>query len=155
MQFPHFRMRSRLALAMVASLAAFVAHTSAVTKSAEDAPPTAASAAAAAASKKSKVHHFARVNSDGTLVNGTAISAERFNDGIYYIRFAEPISDCGGAANSAAFPGFDISVFRIMAQINIGVGPGGIPDDVTVGVNLFDLTGFGEDSAFTIVLSCP
>jgi hypothetical protein len=105
---------------------------------------------------KKPVFHMARVRGDGTLVDGTAISAQRINPGSYRITFPPPIGHCAAAANSAAFQGFDGSVFRIVAQISIGVGQGGAFDDQSVGVNLFSSTdGSSEDSSFSVVLVCP
>jgi hypothetical protein len=95
------------------------------------------------------------VKSDGTLVDGTATDATRFSGGTYFVEFASPIGDCAGAASSAAFAGFDTSVFRITTQISIGSAPGGAPDAHTVGVRLFDNTGASEDSSFTLALICP
>jgi hypothetical protein len=100
--------------------------------------------------------HYARVRSDGTLVDGTALSAERFSEGIYRVVFPPPIGACAAAANSASFQGFDGSVFRIVAQIGIGVGEGGAFDDTTARVSLFSSTdGASEDSSFTLTLVCP
>jgi hypothetical protein len=157
MQLPHFRTTTRVSIAVIlATAAALFGRTGALPTAAANTPPAVATEAATAQSdKKSRVQHFARVKSDGTLVNGTAISAERFGEGFYFVRFADRIGECGAAANSASFPGFDLSVFRIMAQLSIGVGPGGAPDDFSVGVSLFASDGTNRDSAFSLLLSCP
>jgi len=98
---------------------------------------------------------FARVKSTGQLVSGTATSASRFGTGIYFVRFPTAIDRCGAAANSAAFAGFDSSVYRVWAQLSIGYGQGGGVDPLSVGVNLFQSNGTGVDSSFTLVLACP
>jgi hypothetical protein len=132
--------------------------------SCSDAPTETAAAAGAdprASAKpstgaKKAVLHTARVRGDGTLVDGTALSAVRLSEGFYRLTFPPPIGHCAAAANSAAFQGFDGSVFRIVAQIGIGVGQGGVFDDVSVTVNLFTSTdGSSEDSSFSLVLVCP
>jgi hypothetical protein len=99
--------------------------------------------------------HFARVKSTGQLVSGTATSASRFSTGSYFVRFPTAIDNCGGAANSAAFAGFDTSVFRVWAQLSIGFGQGGGADPLSVAVNLFQSNGSAVDSSFTLVLACP
>lgn len=105
---------------------------------------------------KAPTVHSATVRSDGMLVGGTAISAERFNTGTYFVRFPTSIQGCGGAANSASFAGFDISVFRISAQLGIGVGEGGGPDEENIIVSLFSTSdGSSEDTSFSLVLVCP
>lgn len=157
MQLPRFKTTTRVTIAAIlATVAVLFGRTGALPTAAANTLLTVATESATAQSdKKSKVQHFARVKSDGTLVNGTAISAERFGEGSYFVRFADPIAECGAAANSASFAGFDLSVFRIWAQIGIGVAPGGAPDDFTVAVNLFGSDGSNQDSAFSLLLSCP
>lgn len=99
---------------------------------------------------------FARVRSDGALVDGTATDASRFSEGTYFVEFPSPIGDCAGAASSASFAGFDSSVLRITTQISIGFGQGGASDPHTVQVRLFvPSTGASEDSSFTLALVCP
>jgi hypothetical protein len=100
--------------------------------------------------------HFARVRSDGTLVDGTAVSSSRFNTGIYNLSFPPPIDKCAASAASASFQGFDSSVFRVAAQIGIGVGSGGVFNDNGVTVSFFDTSdGSNEDTSFTVTLVCP
>jgi hypothetical protein len=100
--------------------------------------------------------HFARVKSDGTLVDGTAVSSSRFSTGVYVLSFPPPIDKCAASAVSASFQGFDTSVFRVSAQIAIGAGSGGAFDDTGVIVSLFDTSdGSGEDTSFTVTLVCP
>ena len=100
--------------------------------------------------------HFARVRSDGTLVDGTAVSSSRFNTGVYVLSFPPPIDKCAASATSASFQGFDSSVFRVSAQIGIGVGSGGVFNDSGVIVSLFNTSdGSGEDTSFTVTLVCP
>lgn len=110
-----------------------------------------------ASDKKLKpTFHFARVKSDGTLVDGTAVSSSRFNAGVYILSFPPPIDKCAASAVSASFQGFDTSVFRVSAQIAIGVGGGGAFSDTGVIVSLFNtLDGSGEDTSFTVTLICP
>ncbi len=104
---------------------------------------------------KAKTLHFARVRSDGVLVDGTATSATRFAAGVYLVTFEPPIGGCAGAANSADFPGYDTSILRISTQISIGSGLGGF-DNQTVQVRLFRPSdGASEDSSFTLQLVCP
>lgn len=100
---------------------------------------------------------FVRVRGgDGAMVGGTALSSERLGAGSYALRFEPPISDCAATANSAAFPGFDGSVFRVDIQISIGFGDGGVPDDGAVRVRTFDsLTGASLDTSFALILACP
>lgn len=93
---------------------------------------------------------FARVKSTGQLVSGTAISASRFNTGTYSVVFPTAIDRCAGAANSASFAGFDLSVFRVWAQLSLGVG-----NPNTVDVSLFDSGGARVDTSFSLVLACP
>jgi hypothetical protein len=97
---------------------------------------------------------FARVNSTGQLVSGTATSASRLSTGIYFVRFPTAVDQCGGAASSAAFPGFDSSVVRTLTHVSIGFGQGGA-DPLSVSVDLFLSNGSAVDSAFTLVLACP
>jgi len=98
---------------------------------------------------------FARVKSTGQLVSGTAITASRFNTGIYLVVFPTEVDRCGAAVNSAAFAGFDTSVFRVWGQLSIGYGQGGAPDPHTVIVNLYQSNGSAVDTSFTLVLACP
>jgi hypothetical protein len=105
---------------------------------------------------KKAILHAARVRGDGTLVDGTAISSQRFSEGVYLIKFPPGIGGCAATASSSSFVGFDNSVFRIVAQISIGFGSGGVFDDETVGVSLFSsLDGSSEDSSFSLVMVCP
>ena len=99
--------------------------------------------------------HFARVKSDGTLIDGTATDASRVNDGSYFVEFPASIRNCAGAASSAFVPGSDSSVLRMTTQLSIGVGEGGAPDNDNVRVRLYTNTGTNEDSSFTLVLVCP
>jgi hypothetical protein len=98
---------------------------------------------------------FARVKSNGTLVDGTATSATRLSEGSYLLQFSRSIRRCGGAANSASFPGFDLSVFRIWAQLSIGSDENGGANPRKARVNLFRSDGLRDDSSFTLVLVCP
>jgi hypothetical protein len=154
MRVPRFiTIGARLAAAM--ALTAVMACTETPT---EPPPDDAATMPAFAnADKKLKpTFHYARVRSDGTLVSGTALSASRFNTGVYTLEFPPPIDECAASANSASFQGFDISVFRITAQIGIGQGEGGVFSDSGVVVSLFNTSdGSSEDSSFTLMLLCP
>ena len=94
--------------------------------------------------------HFARVTSTGVLVNGTAVSASRAGTGSYSVMFPSAVDRCAGAANSASFQGFDISVFRIWAQLSIGSA-----DPRVVNVSLFGSSSASTDSSFSLVLACP
>jgi hypothetical protein len=155
MQLLHFKTTRRAAIFVaLVSVGAFGVPIMALTNSVERVLPTAV-AEAASPQGKSKVQHFARVKADGTLVNGTAVSAERSSEGRYLVQFAEPISECAAAVNSAAFPGFDSSVFRIMAQISIGFSPVGSPDELSVVVSLFEIDASSTDSSFSLLLTCP
>jgi hypothetical protein len=100
--------------------------------------------------------HIARVKSDGTLVDGTAVSSSRFSAGVYLLSFPPPIDKCAASANSASFQGFDASVFRVTAQISIGFGAGGSVSDTGVIVSFFSTSdGSSQDTSFTITLVCP
>jgi len=98
---------------------------------------------------------FARVKSTGQLVSGTATSASRFGTGIYFVRFPTAIDRCAAAVNSASFAGFDLSVYRVWAQVAIGYGNGGAVDPLSVIVSLFQNNGSSVDTSFTLVLACP
>lgn len=93
---------------------------------------------------------FARVTAAGVLINGTAVSASRSGTGNYSVTFPSAVDRCAGAANSASFPGFDSSVFRIWAQLSMGFG-----DPKVVSVRLFDSSSASSDSSFGLVLACP
>jgi hypothetical protein len=148
--------RPGISLAMVAAIAAFVACTDTPTERALGAPAQPVASAQEDKGAKKAIMHVARVRGDGTLVDGTAISAERTSEGAYLIKFPPGIGRCAAAANSAAFQGFDGSVLRIVAQISIGFGSGGAFDDETVGVSLFNSTdGTSEDSSFSLLVVCP
>lgn len=100
--------------------------------------------------------HIARVKSDGTLVDGTAVSSSRSNTGTYVLSFPPPIDKCAASATSASFQGFDTSRFRVVAQIGIGVGSGGAFSDSGVIVSFFDSSdGSNVDTSFTVILVCP
>ena len=100
--------------------------------------------------------HYARVRSDGVLVDGTAVSATRLGEGSYRVTFPPGIGACAATANSSSFQGFDLSTFRTMIQIGIGSGPGGVFDDESVTVNVFEPSnGAAEDTSFSLVLVCP
>jgi hypothetical protein len=98
---------------------------------------------------------FARVKSTGQLESGTATSASRFSTGVYFVRFPTAIDRCAAAANSAAFVGFDASVYRVWAQVAIGYGQGGVVDPLSVNVRLFGSNSSSVDTSFTLVLACP
>jgi hypothetical protein len=98
---------------------------------------------------------FARVKSTGELVSGTATTASRVATGIYFVRFPTPVDQCGAAASSAAFPGFDSSTLRTLTHVAIGYGQAGGADPTSVSVDLFLSNGTSVDSAFTLVLACP
>lgn len=100
---------------------------------------------------------FARVRGgDGALVGGTALSSTRLSEGTYLLTFEPPIGGCAATANSAAFLGFDASVFRTSVQVSIGSGLGGAWDDESVGVRTFDSSdGSSEDTSFALILVCP
>lgn len=105
---------------------------------------------------KARQQHFVRVRSDGTLVDGTAISASRFSTGNYFVKFPPPIGTCAAAASSAAFQGFDAAVFRAVSQVSIGFGSGGVFDDETVVVRFFRPDdGADLDTSFSLVMLCP
>lgn len=154
----HSSSRPGISLVIAAAVGGFMACRDTPTEAAVStgAPPAASAHLDVDKGAKKAVLHVARVRGDGTLVDGTAISAERFSEGTYRIKFPPGIGRCAAAANSAAFQGFDNSVFRIVAQISIGFGSGGLFDDETVTVSLFDATdGSNEDSSFSLVLVCP
>ena len=98
---------------------------------------------------------FARVKSTGLLVSGTAISASGSSTGVYVVRFPTAINLCAAAVNSAAFVGFDASVYRVWAQVAIGYGQGGAVDPLSVVVSLFGSNLSSVDTSFSLVLACP
>jgi hypothetical protein len=134
----------------LASVSILVAYTSVLTQAAGSAPTS-----ATADDDKVKVLHYARVKSDGTLISGTALSSTQVSNGRYALTFPAPIDGCAAAANSASFAGFDVSAFRIWAQISIGSTSGGAFDDGSVIVSLFGSDGSSADSSFTLLLMCP
>lgn len=106
--------------------------------------------------EKGKGLQFARVTSDGTLVDGTALSAEWLGTGSYRVRFDPPIDGCAGVAGSAAFAGFDHSAFRVIFQVSVGFGDGGAPDDGAVTLrSTSTLDGSDENTSFNLILVCP
>lgn len=100
--------------------------------------------------------HFARVKSDGTLVDGTAESASRPSNGFFAVRFLEPIDGCAASATSTAFPGWDIALFRVSPQISVGFGETGVADPLSVTIRFSDpSTGTPSNTAFSLILVCP
>jgi hypothetical protein len=99
---------------------------------------------------------FARVKgNNGQLVNGTALASYRSATGTYYLTFANEIDKCAASATSTAYEGFDGSVYRVWAQVGVGVQEGGAYNKHTVAVNLFDSGGSNVDSSFSLILVCP
>jgi hypothetical protein len=140
MRMSNLRTHGRAAFAVLAVVVALVAYSN-IPVNAED---------------KAKSTHYARVRSDGVLVDGTAISASRFATGTYLVKFQPGIGACAATANSSSFLGFDLSVFRVSAQISVGFGDGGAFDDETVHVNFFSTTdGSNTDTSFSVILACP
>lgn len=100
--------------------------------------------------------HFARVQSNGTLVDGTATGASSTFAGVYLVRFTPSISGCAGTASSAVFPGSSLSSFQVIGFLDIGFDANGNPDDGAVLVQLFRRSdGTRVASSFTLVLVCP
>lgn len=147
----------RISVLTAAVLTAFASCTDSPTPVGLADHATGAPAFASVADKKLKpTLHYARVKSDGTLVDGTAISSSRFSTGTYILSFPPPIDKCAASSNSASFQGFDLSVFRVTAQIAIGVASGGAFSDSGVIVSFFSTSdGSSEDTSFTITLVCP
>ena len=75
MQLPHFRTTTRVTIAAIlATVAVLFGRTGALPTAAANTLLTVATESATTQSdKKSKVQHFARVKSDGTLVNGKSV----------------------------------------------------------------------------------
>jgi hypothetical protein len=106
--------------------------------------------------KDQPVLRWARVTSTGTLVDGTAASAAKSSDGIYVVTFPQPIDGCAAAAGPAAYRGFDTSVFRVNAFVQVGLGGLSGTDNTTVSVQLYRTSdGASVNSAFTLTLVCP
>jgi hypothetical protein len=62
---------------------------------------------------------FAVVNSDGTLVHGTATGAVKNVTGDYTVTFGQDVSSCAATANPGSFPGSGISA-ESSALVEIG-----------------------------------
>jgi hypothetical protein len=147
---------SRAGLCAVAVLTVFMACSEAPTSVGGDNRAVPAAAFDKVAKKPKLSLHYARVRGDGTLVDGTAVSAAKLSTGRYLIVFSPPIDTCAASANSTSFQGFDGSVFRITAQISIGFTSNGAPSDTDVVVSLFNTSdGSSEDTSFTLILACP
>lgn len=99
--------------------------------------------------------HFARVRSDGALAGGTAVSSLRLQTGAYQLVFPESIEECAGVATTSSFPGFDLAVNRIWANVAIAVTNGGGRDPNSVIVDTYGSNGLGDDTAFSLLLACP
>ena len=97
---------------------------------------------------------FARVKSTGQLVSGTATSASRSSTGVYVVHFPTAVSACGGAANAASFPGYDVHGFRTWVGLSIGYDLG-TSDPQAVTVRLWGENSLEKDSSFSLVLACP
>lgn len=105
--------------------------------------------------EKPRTLHFARVSSDGTLVSGTAVSADKVGIGVYRVRFPEPIHECAGSASAARFPGADSWKTYVAASLLIGFN-GGLATDDMVTLRLFNpIADSDVDTAFTLQLICP
>ena len=103
-----------------------------------------------------KTLHFAQVKADGTLMNGTALSATWMHTGNYLLTFPAGIGGCAAAVNHAVFPGWDATMLRGDALLRIGFDENGVFDDETVRV-IFWRTPTGDlaNTAFTLVMLCP
>jgi hypothetical protein len=103
-----------------------------------------------------KTLHFAQVKADGTLMNGTALSATWTHTGNYLLTFPAGIGGCAAAVNHAVFPGWDATMLRGDALLRIGFDENGAFDDQTVRV-IFWRTPTGDlaNTAFTLVMLCP
>jgi hypothetical protein len=95
---------------------------------------------------------YARVKSDGTLVDGTALSAVRIGPGQYEVTFARPTAGCAGVAGSSGFPGADAVGSTITAHVFV---PGSQSSDATVFVGMATPSVGEEDTAFSLILICP
>jgi hypothetical protein len=93
---------------------------------------------------------FADVNSNGTLVHGTATSALRLATGVYRLTFGRAVDTCAAVGNAGGFQGFDSSVTGAVANaetntsttlnVNMETWAGGVPTPV--------------DTAFRLVVAC-
>lgn len=101
------------------------------------------------------ISQYARVKSNGTLIDGTAVAATRLQTGAYLLTFPTQIAKCAATANSTSFAGFDQSINRVWAQIGIGFGNGGGVSPNSLVVNLYDSGGPNVDSSFSVILVCP
>ena len=95
---------------------------------------------------------FANVDSDGTLVSGTATGASEVALGVYAVNFNQDVSNCSGVANTGRFPGSTGTVAdAVVASVFTGNGV----DPRTVGVHLRNApTGLAEESAFHLMIAC-
>jgi hypothetical protein len=97
---------------------------------------------------KAKGLHSAIVNSDGTLMGGTAISATHNSEGSYTIDFGESVLGCAGSANSATFPGYIRNALTAVIRLDIGD-----TEPTHVRAVIQDPLGL-QDTSFTLTLVC-
>ena len=93
---------------------------------------------------------FADVNSDGTLVHGTATSASRVATGAYHVTFGRAVDSCAAVANAGGFQGFDSSIDGAVANAETDT-----PD--TLIVTMHTWTGGAAtqvDTSFRLIVAC-
>ncbi len=146
--------RTGIGFGVVATVAVLLACNDSPAAPADQVRPTDAAFAQAEKKEKAKTMHFARVRSDGVLVDGTATSASRAAAGVYHVRFDAPIDGCAATAGAAFFPGADTALNSIIPNLGIGIGPGG-QDARSVAVLLLRPDGNTYDSSFVLALVCP
>lgn len=93
---------------------------------------------------------FADVNSNGSLVHGTATSALRVATGVYRVTFGRAVDTCAAVANAGGFQGFDQSIDGAVANAETDT-----PSTLTVTMHTW--TGgvaTQADTAFRLVVAC-
>jgi len=97
----------------------------------------------------SGVSLFANVDSDGTLMGGTATAATRTGTGSYRVTFGRNVSNCASVAQSGGFPGFDSATANLAGTTQTSsLSPG------DVFVDLQHPNSAGADSAFHLIVAC-
>jgi hypothetical protein len=95
--------------------------------------------------------HFARVSSDGGLVDGTAVSSVQSATGVYMVSFPTAVTGCAGSANAASFPGSGVLAAAMVTDLAIGVSG----DAAVVVRTFFAPAASAFDTSFTLLLACP
>jgi hypothetical protein len=95
---------------------------------------------------------FANVDSDGTLVSGTATGSTRIALGVYRVTFARDVSNCAAVANPGQFPGADfVSTADAFASTLTFLN---LPDVVQVVLEPLSRPPYQVDSDFRVIVAC-